>query len=106
MSEPLQVSAEQRASLMTYPSEIAVKAMGLAAAEGEQDAAGQPPFRVLVESLVLPLLAPATPDAIDERPSSAGKYLSVSVRFTVTSQGQLEAIYAALHREPRVLFTL
>jgi len=106
VNEPLQVSAEQRASLIVYPSEIAVKAMGLAAPAGGERDAEQPAFRALVESLVLPLLSPAIPDGIDERRSSGGKYLSVSVRFTVTSQGQLEAIYAALHREPRVLFTL
>jgi len=96
---PVQVSAEQRASLITYPSIIAVKAMGLADTE-------PPGFRALVESLVLPLIAPERPSRIDERVSSGGKYLSVSVTFTVTSRGQLEAIYTALHAEPRVLFTL
>ena len=96
---PVEVSAEQRASLITYPSAIAVKAMGL-----DDDA--QPGFRALVESLVLPLIEPDRASRIDERVSSGGKYLSVSVHFTVTSRGQLEAIYSALHAEPRVLFTL
>ena len=100
-ASPRQVSTEQRASLIVYPSEIAIKAMGLAAT---LDA--EPGFRTLVESLVLPLIEPAVPSRIDERTSSGDKYLSVSVRFTVTSRGQLEAIYSALHDEPRVLFTL
>jgi len=97
---PLSVSAEQRASLITYPSDIAVKAMGLA------DGDAVPGFQALVESLVRPLIEPARPTRIDVRASSGGKYASVSVHFTVTSQGQLEAIYSALHAEPRVLFTL
>jgi len=105
----MRVSAEQRASLITYPSIIAVKAMGLADEAGDRSPpadTAQPGFRALVESLVLPLLESERPSRIDERVSSAGKYLSVSVIFTVTSRGQLEAIYTALHAEPRVLFTL
>lgn len=89
-------------SLITYPSQMAVKAMGLVAGETER----RDDFKSLIESLVLPLLAPAVPERITTRASSGGKYQSVSVHLTVTSQGQLEAIYAALHAEPRVLFTL
>jgi|GEM_PF-748888 len=113
---PLEVSTEQRASLITYPSVISVKAMGLAATPASHDAAAgggpgdagdaPPGFQALIESLVLPLIEPAKPSRIDVRASSGGKYCSVSVQFTVTTQGQLEAIYSALHAEPRVLFTL
>ncbi len=87
-------------SLIRYPAELSVKAMGL------NDTFDGVPFQDLVESLVLPLVAPGEPQRIDTRESSGGKYLSVRVYFTATSQGQLEAIYTALHAESRVLFTL
>ena len=87
-------------SLIRFPAELAVKAMGL---DETHDGLG---FQALVESLVLPLIAPAEAQRIDTRESSGGKYLSVRVHFTATSQGQLQAIYGALHAEPRVLFTL
>lgn len=90
----------QDESLIRYPAELAVKAMGL------NDTAEGVPFQALVESLVLPLIAPAEARCVDARESSGGKYLSVRVHFTATSQGQLQAIYSALHAEPRVLFTL
>lgn len=91
---------EGEESLIRYPAELSVKAMGR---DQTLDGVG---FQSLVESLVLPLIAPAQAQRIDTRESSGGKYLSVRVHFTATSQGQLEAIYGALHAEPRVLFTL
>jgi putative lipoic acid-binding regulatory protein len=87
-------------SLIRYPAELSVKAMGL------NDTLDGIALQPLIESLVLPLIEPAKPQRIDTRESSGGKYLSVRVHFTATSQGQLQAIYAALHAEPRVLFTL
>lgn len=103
---PGSAGLEGQASLIRYPAELSVKAMGL---DAELDGLG---FRALVKSLVLPLLDPQLPGCaprpvkVDTRDSSGGKYLSVRVHFTASSQGQLEAIYAALHAEPRVLFTL
>ena len=87
-------------SLITYPSELTVKAIG---ENAEIDGVGLPE---LVESLVRPLLAPAEPAGVEAIPSSGGKYVSVRVRFTATSRAQLEAVYGALHVEPRVLQTL
>ncbi len=87
-------------SLIRFPAELSVKAMGL-----DETVDGQS-FSALVQSLVLPLIAPQEASKIDTRASSGGKYLSVRVHFTASSQGQLEAIYGALHAEPRVLFTL
>lgn len=88
------------ASLIRFPAELSVKAMGL-----DESVDGQS-FRALVESLVLPLIAPAEALRVETRASSGGKYQSVRVYFTATSHGQLQAIYAALHAEARVLFTL
>ncbi len=40
------------------------------------------------------------------RPSSGGKYLSITVTFTAQSQDQLNAIYEELNRHELVLMTL
>lgn len=88
------------ASLIRFPAELSVKAMGV------DDTRDGLSFQSLVESLVLPLIAPASAQRVEARASSGGKYLSVRVYFTATSHQQLQAIYAALHAEPRVLFTL
>ena len=86
-------------SLITYPATLAVKAIG---ENAEVDGLGLP---ALVESIVEPLISPgrARIEAIE---SSGGKYVSVRVHFTATSRAQLEAVYGALHVEPRVLQTL
>ena len=86
-------------SLITYPTTLAVKAIGQ---NDEVDGVGLP---ALVESIVGPLIDPdeARIEAIE---SSGGKYVSVRVHFTATSRAQLEAVYGALHVEPRVLQTL
>ena len=86
-------------SLITYPAEIAVKAIGR---NGDVDGVGLPE---LVGALVAPLIDPA-PSRIEAIPSSGGRYVSVRVHFTATSRAQLEAVYGALHVEPRVLQTL
>lgn len=93
MSEP----TAPRPTLIEFPATIAVKAMGLASED----------FQSLVHGLVTGHVdeEPAS-DAVSVRSSRGGKYLSVSVSITASSQAQLEAIYAALQAEPRVLFTL
>ncbi len=87
-------------SLITYPVELTLKAIG---ENAEPDGT---PLQACVESIVRPLIAPQTPSKVEAIASSGGKYVSVRVRFTATSRGQLEAVYAALHAEPRVLQTL
>ena len=82
-------------TLIEFPADIAVKAMGLNAAD----------FEALVTSLVIPLIEPA-PASISTLPSKQGKYLSVRVQFTATSHAQLQRVYVALHAESRVLYTL
>ncbi|MEE9319441.1 MAG: DUF493 domain-containing protein [Granulosicoccus sp.] len=87
---------ECQPSLIEYPADLSVKAMGLN--DGN--------FEHLVRGIVLPLIVPAEPKKITTVGSSGGKYLSVSVHFTAISQLQLENIYRALREEARVLFTL
>lgn len=82
-------------TLIEFPADLAVKAMGLSAGD----------FESLISSLVLPHIEP---DAVTftTLPSKGGKYVSVSIRFIARNIEQLEVVYAALKAEPRVLFTL
>jgi putative lipoic acid-binding regulatory protein len=82
-------------TLIEFPSELAVKAMGLSTAD----------FETLISSLVLPHIEP-DPVIFTTLPSKEGKYVSVSIRFTAKNIEQLEAVYTALKAEPRVLYTL
>jgi len=82
-------------TLIEFPAEIAVKAMGLQTDD----------FEDVITALVLPHIAPQQAK-VTTLPSKGGKYLSVSVRFTATSLEQLHAVYGALKQEPRVLYTL
>lgn len=82
-------------TLIEFPADIAVKAMGLNADD----------FESLVSTLVEPHIQPV-PFTITTLPSKAGKYVSVSVRFTATSLEQLQSVYGALRAESRVLYTL
>jgi putative lipoic acid-binding regulatory protein len=84
-----------RDTLIEFPADIAVKAMGLNTAD----------FESLVSTLVLPLIEPQAA-LITILPSKEGKYLSVSVRFTATNLEQLHGVYGALQAEARVLYTL
>lgn len=82
-------------TLIEFPADLAVKAMGLNA----------PDFESEVVALVSPHIEPAE-FSITTLPSKEGKYLSVSVRFTATSIEQLQSVYGALKAEPKVLYTL
>ncbi|MDB4223169.1 DUF493 domain-containing protein [Granulosicoccus sp.] len=82
-------------SLIEFPADIAVKAMGLSAAD----------FETLISSLVLPHIDP-DPVTFTTLPSKEGKYVSISIRFTAKNIEQLELVYTALKAEPRVLYTL
>lgn len=82
-------------TLIEFPADIAVKAMGL----------NQDNFEALVTALVLPHVEPAAA-TVTTLPSKEGKYLSVSVRFRAQNLEQLHAVYAALKEEAKVLYTL
>lgn len=82
-------------TLIEFPADIKVKAMGLNADD----------FEALVSMLVLPLIDPH-PATITTLPSKEGKYVSVSVRFTAIDLDQLHGVYSVLRAEARVLYTL
>lgn len=45
-------------------------------------------------------------DGIETRPSHGGKYLAVKVSFVAESREQLDAIYAHLNAQERVIYLL
>ncbi len=88
-------------TLLEFPCEYHVKAMGRpdAAVSGDD-------FRALVIALVAAHVDHLDKDSVSSNPSSAGKYLAVTVRFQAESKVQLDAIYQSLTDEPRVLVAL
>ncbi|MFK7997267.1 MAG: YbeD family protein [Granulosicoccus sp.] len=82
-------------TLIEFPADIAVKAMGLHSDD----------FEACITELVMPHILPQSA-SVTTRPSKGGKYLCVSVRFTAKNLEQLHAVYGALKQEPRVLYTL
>lgn len=83
-------------SLIEFPADLAVKAMGL---HGKD-------FESLVTSLVVSQLPDDSDHKVTTQQSSGGKYVSISVHFTASSLDQLETIYAVLRNEARVLYLL
>lgn len=82
-------------TLIEFPAEIAVKAMGL----NESD------FEDMIAELVRPHVEPS-PVRFSSIPSKEGKYVSVRIHFTASSHDHLISVYAALKAEERVLYTL
>ena len=82
-------------TLIEFPTDIAVKAMGLNADD----------FETLIASTVIPLIEPAEV-SFKAVLSKEGKYLSVRVHFVAVDHDHLISVYAALKAEERVLYTL
>ena len=83
-------------SPLEFPCTFRIKAMGPATGE--------------FEALVLGIVRRHVPDlgegAVHSRPSSRGKYLSVTVDIRATSRDQLDRLYADLNAQDQVLMTL
>ncbi len=82
-------------SLIEFPAEITVKAMGVNTGD----------FETLIASMVIPLIEPAEV-SFKAVLSREGKYLTVRVHFIAVDQEHLISVYAALKAEERVLYTL
>lgn len=82
-------------TLIEFPADIAVKAMGLKTDD----------FEACITELVRPHIQPQA-FTVTTLPSKGDKYLSVSIRFKAESLEQLHALYGELKKEPRVLYTL
>lgn len=87
----------QKETLLTFPCEFSVKAMGLAS---------HVDFEALVVEIVATHVPALPPGASRSRASKNGKYLSVTVTFQATSKQQLDAIYYALTEHQDVIMSL
>ena len=83
-------------SLIEYPSAFPIKVMGLQA-EGFVEAA------VAIARQFDPGF---DADTLQLRPSSAGKYLGITLTVTATSREQLDGLYRALSAHPMVKVVL
>ena len=83
-------------TLLRFPTDFPVKIMGQASDD----------FRSLVMGIVTRHFGTLEPDRIEERPSSNGKYLSITVTVVATSKAQLDALYIELTSCSQVLVAL
>ena len=88
--------SSEHESLIDYPCDFEVKAMGL----------NKPDFQGIVVRIVERHLDEGENIQTRASASKKNKYLSVTVRFTATSRRQLDEIYMALTSEPAVLVAL
>jgi uncharacterized protein len=86
----------EQETLFEFPCRFSIKAMGLATDD----------FDLLVVEIVNRHVPNLGEGAVTTRPSSAGKYISVTVTFEASSKAQLDAIYQALSDHDRVLMSL
>jgi len=80
-------------SLIDFPAEVTVRAMGLS----HED------FIDTVAQLVRPHINKGEQCDVKTNQSSKGKYTSVSVTFIAKDQKHLESVYASLHECPDVV---
>ena len=83
-------------SLLEFPCQFAIKAMGKASAD----------FDAVVVEIVRRHAGDIHEGAVSTRPSKAGTYTSVTVMIEATSRAQLDAIYQGLTDHPDVLMAL
>ncbi len=87
---------EEEETLLKFPCEFSLKAMGLAADD----------FDALIVEIVSRHVEEIGEGAVRTRPSRGGKYLAVTVTFIANSKRQLDAIYQDLTDHERVLMSL
>ena len=80
----------------TFPGTFEISAMGPAAAGLER----------LVPELLVGAGLSVSPDSLSVRPSRAGNYVSVTVRFDAATRADYEAAHEALRAHPDVKWTL
>ncbi|OOZ37796.1 YbeD family protein [Solemya velesiana gill symbiont] len=88
--------SEEKETLLEFPCQFSVKAMGYAT----------PDFDALVAEIVGRHVPNLGKGAVKSRASNGGKYLSVTVTFEATSKQQLNNIYQALTDHDKVLMSL
>ncbi len=88
--------SEKQPSLLEFPCQFPIKAMGKADIE----------FDLLVIDIIREHVDDLSEKSIKTRPSKNGKYVSVTVTIEAKSQQQLDDIYHQLSAHPRVLMAL
>jgi putative lipoic acid-binding regulatory protein len=83
-------------SLLEFPCEFPIKVMGAASEE----------FRSLVLGIITRHFGPPRSGSIEERPSSGGKYLGITITVRAESKAQLDAAYVELTSCRQVLVAL
>lgn len=83
-------------SLLDFPCDFPLKIMG-AAVDG---------FAQAIVAVVLVHAPDFDPAGVEMRPSSSGKYLSLTCTVRATSQTQLDALYRELSAHPLVKVVL
>ena len=98
MSKPGDGAAppERENTLFEFPCDFPVKIMGQATDD----------FRSLVLGIVTRHFGPLEAGRIEERPSSNGKYLSLTCTVNAISREQLDALYRDLTSHPMVAMVL
>ena len=83
-------------TLLEFPCEFAVKAMGL----------NEPGFQEIVVQIVRRHCPDLSEGCSKTRPSKNGKWVSVTVTLTATSKKQLDSIYMDLTAHERVTMSI
>ncbi len=84
------------APVLDYPLDYTFKIMGLAADDFPEHA----------RRLVAAVVGEAPAERVAVRPSSGGKYHSVSVSVTLVSEEQRRGVYESLRADERVVYYL
>jgi uncharacterized protein len=92
----MSIHSDNPAHGFQFPGEFEVTAMGPA------DAGLEALVPALLGDAGLPLVA----DALRTRPSSGGRYVSVTVRIVAATRADYDAAHAALRAHPAVKWTL
>ena len=83
-------------SLIEYPCDFPVKAMGLA----------EHPIEDIFIDILREHLPHQTEYDISRRSSSAGKYISITIVLKAENREQLDAVYLALSAHDKILMSL
>ena len=83
-------------TLLEFPCDFPIKMMGAANDE----------FRSLALGIITRHFGTLDPDKIEERPSSGGKFLGITVTVRAESKAQLDAAYTELTSCRQVLVAL
>jgi putative lipoic acid-binding regulatory protein len=90
------MTADEPVSLLEFPCEFPIKAMGYSHEH----------FEGLVIGIVRRHAPNLTEGAVASRSSKGGKYTSITVTVRAESQAQLDAIYRELSGTPEVIMVL